>query len=74
MTWLEALKIYAKVNRNIQALSSVQLVEGTEGYTPHGAAVIVPPHNYTYSDTGMFEDTDGAYLFGLEFEVLQELY
>jgi hypothetical protein len=32
------------------------------GYQLHGAAVTVPPNGYTYSDTGMFQDTDGKYL------------
>ncbi|KAE8446598.1 hypothetical protein EG329_011791 [Mollisiaceae sp. DMI_Dod_QoI] len=50
--------IYGQVNRNIQALVSTQMVGG---YTTHGAAVTVPPKNYTYSDTGMFQDTDGSW-------------
>lgn len=33
------------------------------GYATHGAAVTVPPNSYTYSDTGMFQDTDGAHTF-----------
>lgn len=33
------------------------------GYTTHGAAVAIPPSDYTYSDTGMFEDTDGTASF-----------
>ncbi|EHK96102.1 hypothetical protein M7I_8216 [Glarea lozoyensis 74030] len=31
------------------------------GYKLHGAAVTIPPNGYTYSDTGMFQDTDGSW-------------
>ncbi|KAE9363302.1 carbohydrate-binding module family 35 protein [Stipitochalara longipes BDJ] len=51
--------IYGQVDRNIQALSSAQMVGG---YTTHGVAVTVPPKNYTYSDTGMFLDSDVWYI------------
>lgn len=50
--------IYGQVDRNIQALLSTQMVGG---YVTHGAAVTVPPNAYTYSDTGMFQDTDGTW-------------
>ncbi|KUJ11611.1 uncharacterized protein LY89DRAFT_739038 [Mollisia scopiformis] len=54
-------EIYGQVNRDIQALVSTQM-EG--GYSTHGAAVTVPPNGYSYSDTGMFQDTDGTwYIF-----------
>lgn len=56
---LNVVKIYGQVNRNIQALESTQMVGG---YTTHGAAVTVPPKDYTYSDTGMFQDSDGMFL------------
>jgi hypothetical protein len=52
------LQIYGQVDRNIQALSSSQMVGG---YTTHGAAVTIPPNNYTYSDTGMFQNSDGTH-------------
>ncbi|CZR60141.1 uncharacterized protein PAC_10037 [Phialocephala subalpina] len=50
--------IYGQVDRNIQALVSTQMVGG---YVTHGAAVTIPPNSYTYSDTGMFKDTDGSW-------------
>ncbi|KAF4636355.1 hypothetical protein G7Y89_g1727 [Cudoniella acicularis] len=50
--------IYGQVDRNIQALESSQMVGG---YQTHGAAVTIPPNGYTYSDTGMFEDSDGTW-------------
>jgi hypothetical protein len=55
------MQIYGQVNRNIQALESTQMVGG---YATHGAAVTVPPKDYTYSDTGMFQDSDGRHFLG----------
>ena len=50
--------IYGQLNRNIQALVSTQMVGG---YKLNGAAVTIPPNALTYSDTGMFQDTDGTW-------------
>ncbi|EPE30279.1 Arabinanase/levansucrase/invertase [Glarea lozoyensis ATCC 20868] len=50
--------IYGQLNRNIQSMVSTQMVGG---YKLHGAAVTIPPNGYTYSDTGMFQDTDGSW-------------
>lgn len=50
--------IYGQLNRNIQSMVSTQMVGG---YKLNGAAVTIPPSALTYSDTGMFQDTDGTW-------------
>ncbi|KAI9048980.1 hypothetical protein LZ554_006829 [Drepanopeziza brunnea f. sp. 'monogermtubi'] len=47
--------IYGQVDRLVQPLISSQM-EG--GYEVNGAAVRIPPNDYSYSDTGMFLDPD----------------
>ncbi|RDL35392.1 Arabinanase [Venustampulla echinocandica] len=55
---IQGKQIYGQLNRNIQSMVSTQMVGG---YKLNGAAVTVPPNSYTYSDTGMFQDSDGTW-------------
>ncbi|KAH8679683.1 Arabinanase/levansucrase/invertase [Tricladium varicosporioides] len=50
--------IYGQLDRHIQSMKSTQMVGG---YQLNGAAVAIPPNSYTYSDTGMFQDSDGTW-------------
>ncbi|CAG8978851.1 hypothetical protein HYALB_00008506 [Hymenoscyphus albidus] len=50
--------LYGQLDRHIQSMVSTTMVGN---YKLHGAAVSVPPNDLTYSDTGMFRDTDLAW-------------
>ncbi|KAG9237470.1 Arabinanase/levansucrase/invertase [Amylocarpus encephaloides] len=50
--------IYGQLDRSIQSLVSDQMVGG---YRLNGAAVRIPPNSYSYSDTGMFLDSDSTW-------------
>lgn len=55
LCFLTPNQLYGQLDRHIQAMVSTTMVGG---YKLQGAAVAVPPNAYTYSDTGMFQDTD----------------
>ncbi|KAJ7660223.1 Arabinanase/levansucrase/invertase [Mycena polygramma] len=48
--------IWGQVNRLTQGMASTNIATG---YTTYGSPMSIPPDSYTFSDCGVFADTDG---------------